>query len=106
MRAKPRWVCSAIKKWVEDKRNASVIGRINNQTPTLRPAYERNVHMIYEETFIRSEANSCSCMQLPTKLITRDNIKPLGSQRVGSKSKQPRVKRFGYFIMAFGTNNY
>jgi hypothetical protein len=29
---KPRWVCIVIKKWVEDKQNASVIERTNNQT--------------------------------------------------------------------------
>jgi hypothetical protein len=42
----------------------------------------------------------------PKKLATKDKIKPLGFQRVGSESGQPRLTRLRYFIMPFGTGNY
>jgi hypothetical protein len=37
---KLRHVCSVVRKWVEDKWNASVVGRPNNQAPTPRPTHE------------------------------------------------------------------
>lgn len=33
---KPRWIHNIIKKWMEDKQNASVIGQVNNQAFTTR----------------------------------------------------------------------
>jgi hypothetical protein len=36
------------------------------------------------------------------KHATREKIEPLGFQRVGLKSKQPKVTRFKYLVMPFG----
>jgi hypothetical protein len=36
---------------------------------------------------------------LPKKLVTKDKIKQLGSQRVGIKNGQPRVTRSEYLVM-------
>ncbi len=40
---------------------------------------------------------------LPKKLITKERIEPLGSQRVGTKNKQPKVTWPMYLITLFGT---
>jgi hypothetical protein len=59
---KPRWVCNVVRKWVDNKRNVSVVVQANNQTLALRPAHEwRCVCVISERTFTRREANLCSC---------------------------------------------
>ncbi len=39
----------------------------------------------------------------PNKLTIGDKTKPLGSQRVGPKSRQPRVIGLGYLVVPFGT---
>jgi hypothetical protein len=39
----------------------------------------------------------------PKKHTTTDKTEPLNFQRVGLKNKQPRVIRFGYFVVPFGT---
>ncbi len=50
-----------VKKWVEDKRNEGVLGRINNQASTIGHAQEwRRVCATPKGTFVRSEGNSCS----------------------------------------------
>jgi hypothetical protein len=43
-------------------KNANVVGQANNQVPALGPTHEqRRVRMIFEGTYIRSEAKSYSC---------------------------------------------
>jgi hypothetical protein len=65
---KPRQVCNALKKWVRDRQKASVVGRTNNQAPALKPTHEqRCVHLIYESTYVKSEANSCLCRRFAKK---------------------------------------
>jgi hypothetical protein len=39
------------------------------------------------------------------KLTIRDKMKPFGFQKVGLNSKQPKVTRFGYFIMSSRTSD-
>ncbi len=61
---KPSWAHNIIKKWVEDKQNASVIGHANNQALMARLAQDqKHVCVVFEGTLIRSVANSCSCKQ-------------------------------------------
>jgi hypothetical protein len=61
---KPRRVCSVIRKWVNDKQNASVVRRTNNQTHALRPTHEwKCVCVISKGTSTRRETNSYSCKQ-------------------------------------------
>ncbi len=65
---KPRWVCSVVRKWVEDKQNVDVVRWANNQAPTFRLAHEqRCAHMISEGSYTKSETNSCSCSQFAKK---------------------------------------
>jgi hypothetical protein len=60
--SKPRWVHNAIRKWVEDKQNASVVGWANNQALALGPTHKQKcVPMIFEGGSTRSETNFCSC---------------------------------------------
>jgi hypothetical protein len=40
---KPKQVRIVVRKWVYDKWNVGVVGRINNQAPTPGPAQSRNV---------------------------------------------------------------
>ncbi len=62
------------------------------------PAQEqRCVHTISEGMFTRSEASD-----LAKKLVTRDKTKPLGSQRVGLESEQPRVTWFKHLVVLLG----
>jgi hypothetical protein len=37
---KPRRICNAARKWVKDRRNASAVRQVNNQTPTFQPTHE------------------------------------------------------------------
>ncbi len=58
----PRQEHGVVKKWVKDKRNASVVKRINNQAHALEPTHEqRRAHTIYEGMSIKRKANSYSC---------------------------------------------
>jgi hypothetical protein len=59
---KPRFMHNIGRKWVGDKRNASVVGQGNNQMSTSRVTHDwKFVYMIYKGTFIKSDANLCSC---------------------------------------------
>jgi len=58
---KPKRVHSVVRKWIEDKQNAGVIGRTNNQMFTLQFAHDRRcAHMISKSLSNKSEANFCS----------------------------------------------
>ncbi len=71
-----------------------MVGRINNQTFTPKPAHEwKHVRMIFEGASTKNKANFCSCMQSTKKLTTWGKTKPLGSQKVGFESGQPKVKK-------------
>jgi hypothetical protein len=59
---KLRWVHSALKKWVDDRWNVSVVKQANNQMLTLIPTHEwRCARTISKWMFTKSETNSCSC---------------------------------------------
>ncbi len=59
---KPRQVCNVVKKWVNDKQNVGVVGRVNNQEPILGPTHEqRRAQAISKGMSTRGEANSYSC---------------------------------------------
>jgi hypothetical protein len=58
---KPRWVCSVVRKWVDDKRNVGVVGWTNNQAHALGLAHEQRLAcIIFEGVSTRREANSYS----------------------------------------------
>jgi hypothetical protein len=51
---KPRQVHLIVKKWVEDKWNASVVGRVNYQTHTVKLTQDwKHVHMAFKGTYIK-----------------------------------------------------
>jgi hypothetical protein len=80
---KPRHVHNVVRKWAEDKQNANVVGRINNQTSTHGLTHEQKcVHMISKRAYTKNELNSYSCRQSVKKPMTKDKIKPLGFQKV------------------------
>jgi hypothetical protein len=57
-----KWICSVVRKWMEDKRNERVLGRVNNQALDARPTQEwRCAHTTSKGAYVRSEVNSCSC---------------------------------------------
>jgi hypothetical protein len=59
---KPKEVHSVIRKWINDKQNASVVGWVNNQAPTLGPTHEwRCAGVISERVSTKREANSYLC---------------------------------------------
>jgi hypothetical protein len=58
--------------------------------------------MICEGTFIKNETKFCSYKQSAEETYNWGNTKPLGSQKVGLGSKQPKVIGLGYLIMPFG----
>jgi hypothetical protein len=61
---KPRQIHNVVRKWVDDKQNVGVVGRINNQAHALGPAHERkHVYTIFEGVFTRSETNTYLCGQ-------------------------------------------
>jgi hypothetical protein len=47
--------------------------------------------MIFERMFVRSKQTHARVGNLPKKPTIRDKIKPLGSQRVGPESGQPKL---------------
>jgi hypothetical protein len=58
----PKRVHSVVKKWVENKWNAGVIGWVNKQAPTLGLAHEwKHACMITKGVSTKSEANFYSC---------------------------------------------
>ncbi len=81
-----------------------MVGQANNQVFSLGPAHEqRCAHMIFERMFVRSKQTHARVGNLPKKPTIRDKIKPLGSQRVGPESGQPKLTRFEYLIVPCGT---
>jgi hypothetical protein len=52
---------NVVRKWAENKQNERVLGRANNQAPTVGLAQEqRHVHMTFERTSTKSKLNICS----------------------------------------------
>jgi hypothetical protein len=54
------------------------------------------------ECLLKVKQNFARISNLPNKPATRENIKPLGFQKVGLGSRQPRVMGLRYFIMPSG----
>jgi hypothetical protein len=98
----PIQVCNAIRKWVGDKWNVSVVGWLNNQAPTLDLHMSKDVFAWYLKECLLGARKTPTCVSdLLRKLITGDKIQPLSSQRVGPESEQLGVIRLGYYVMPF-----
>jgi hypothetical protein len=92
---KLRWVCSVVKKWVDDKQNVGVVGWANNQVLTFGLAYEWDVLMWYlKECLLEGKQTHVRVNDPPKKPTIRGKIEPLGSQRVGHESGHPGITWF------------
>jgi len=59
---KSRWVCDVVKKWIEDKRNAGVVGWANHQVPMVGHAHDKKCACVASKgKYPKSLTNFCSC---------------------------------------------
>jgi len=75
---KPKWLHSVIRKWADDKRNASVEKRINKHLP-LNSHMNEDVFVQYLKEHLLKGKQTLACVSdPPNKLTIRGKIKLLG----------------------------
>jgi len=86
---KPKQVCSALRKWAKHKQYVGVVGQVKPN------AYLDVLSWYLKEGLLEVRQIPTRATNSPKKPTTRENTKPLGSQKVGPKSRQPKVTILG-----------
>jgi hypothetical protein len=81
-----------------------VVGRNNNQTPTLDSHTNENMFAQYsEECLLKAKQTPIRIRDLLKKPTTKDKTTSLSFQKVGPNNEQLGLTWFKHFIVPFGT---